>query len=370
MVDVLYMLPNTPEPRNVNIINLIKDELNTEVIFWQKNKEIPGNNLDPKVAVQPIRIKANDHNPLARIIPTFRYYLKANSAVAEAEPRCIHVSKLDSMFLIYLYCKRQKKKPYVIYDISDMHRLTYNDSKNPALKVIRSFLHYMEKKVSRCVDKIVVTSESFWEKYYKEFYTKEQMIFIPNAPDMEVFKTYTPKTCGKFTVGFIGSVRYYEQLKCLVDVAVKTDINVLIAGNGEDEEKIRKYSSGKENVKVTGRFNYTNEIAGLYSSVDCIFAQYDTSIKNINLALPNRLYESAACGLPLIVSKGTYLESVVKKYGLGISVQDLDAEELAEAIEWVKDQQKEVFIENGRKFTLDNDYSVRSQKLKNIYLNI
>ncbi len=369
MVDVLYVLPNVPEPRNVNIVNLIKDEKKVQVLYWQKNNGEIKNNLDNKVIVTPISVEANDYNPFARIIPTVKYFNKAYKTIKEVEPKCIHVSKLDSMYLVYKYWKRAERKPYVIYDISDMHRLTYNDSNNPLMKMIRAILHQVEQKVSKCVDKIVVTSMAFWTEYYKEFYSEEQIVFVPNAPDLSVFDGFKRKTDGKYAVGFIGSVRYYKQLKCLIDAAQEADVNVLIAGGGIDEERLRQYTASMDNVQMTGRFEYAKEASHLYGMVDCVFAQYDTSIRNVALALPNRLYEAAYCGLPLIVSKGTYLEILVKKYGLGISVKDLSKKNLVEALRWLKKQADESFVLNGQKFSADNDYSVLSGELKKIYLD-
>lgn len=370
MVDILYIFPNTPEPRNVNIINLIKDEKKVQVVYWKKNHHEIKNSLSEKVTVTPIDVPANDHNPFARLIPMFQYFRRLKKILNETKPKCIHVSKLDSMYLVYRYWKKAKIKPMVIYDISDMHSLTYNTSKNPVRIIIRHILHWMEKKVSCCVHNVVLTSWAFWDEYYKEFYSKKKIIFIPNSPDLKAFLNYQRKKDGQYTVGFIGSVRYPEQIKCLIDIAQKAEIRVLIAGGGVDEKEIRKYSKENKAVSMTGAFDYEREVAGLYAKVDCIFAQYDTSIKNVSLALPNRLYEAAYCGLPLIVSKGTYLAKIISEYGLGVAVKDLDRDDLIRKIMKLKKENPQKFIDNGSRFFNENGFEKNANRLKELYLKI
>ena len=116
-IDVLYVLPNTPEPRNENIIRLIKDEYKTGVMYWKKNPKAETYNID-NCGIFAIPISADAHNPLKRIIPMIRYMRSGIKKIQELEPRVIHVSKVDSMIMVNRYAKRAKVKPKIIYDIS------------------------------------------------------------------------------------------------------------------------------------------------------------------------------------------------------------------------------------------------------------
>lgn len=51
-------------------------------------------------------------------------------------------------------------------------------------------------------------------------------------------------------------------------------------------------------------------------------------MNNVKVALPNKLYESILCELPIIVAKGTYLSELVEKMGVGVSVSHKDKNEL------------------------------------------
>lgn len=47
-------------------------------------------------------------------------------------------------------------------------------------------------------------------------------------------------------------------------------------------------------------------------------AAYGNADATVTTAVPNKLYDACLSGKPIIVSHGTYLSSLVEKYGLGI----------------------------------------------------
>lgn len=364
--DVLFVLPNTPEPRNENIINLLKDRYKVDVMYWKKTPTETEYSLCG-CTVHEVKVKANDHNPLKRFFPMLRYFRKAEKILKETKPRCIHVSKFDSMYMVYKYVRRCKEKISVFYDVSDLHTLAYNDSKKLKDAVIRKAIYMIEKRMSKVVDYLVVTSPKFFDEYYCDFYSRDQLIFVPNAPDTTCFDTYRPKEEGPYTVGFIGSVRYYDQLVDLVDVSEELGVNVLIAGSGIYMEKLKEYSMGKEHVYIHGKYNYTKEIASLYSKIDCVFALYDTSIKNVGIALPNKLYEGAYCDRPFIAAKNCYLAEILEEYGIGTSAEDGDKEDLKRAITEVMNMTAEKIAEGCKRFTKDNSFIECAEKLVGVY---
>lgn len=141
---------------------------------------------------------------------------------------------------------------------------------------------------------------------------------------------------GTFTIGFIGGIRYINQMKMLVDVAGELGCNVLFAGAGGtsgDYEEIKKYCAGKDYVLFTGKYDYEKEIAQLYGRVDCVYAVYDADNPNVRIALPNKLYESIVCELPIVVAKDTYLSELVQKWGVGVAVSHNNKGELKDKFE-------------------------------------
>lgn len=367
---ILFLVPYVPIPRIMKRITTASDLGNCTVVYWDRGTDVADNLKFPSnMNVHHIDEKANEGNPLKRISATLKFCKKAYKILKKEKPSCIHVTKTDMLFLVWLYSKIQKVNPKVIYEISDIHKMALNESTKISDIAIKSILAFIESIGCKIVDHLIVTSESFWTKYYYKWISKEKVIFIPNTPQESVFSSYKKKDNGKYCIGFIGKIRYIKQLKMLIDAARKAKVNVLIAGNGVDLNKIEKYCDGMKNVNIYGAYDYKTEIARLYEKVDCIFSMYDTEIKNVQIALPNRLYEAAFCQLPLIVSKGTELANIVESEGIGISVADGDSEALTNTLIKLKNDNRynEEFIKNCKNFSEKWKYERANEVLIKTY---
>lgn len=371
-MSIVFVVPYVPIPRMVKRINTASSVDNTSVIFWDRGTEEIGNlKLPSNVEIHHVIQRANEGRPLRRLGATLRFCKKAISILKKERPTCIHVTKTDMLILVWLYCMcvPRRKRPSVIYEVSDIHNMALNTSKNLSKILTKKILYILERVGLRVVDRLIVTSESFWEVYYKRLVPKESVIFLPNTPQETIFKGYKAKEQGRFKIGFIGKVRYKKQLKLLIDATERADIDVLIAGNGVDLNEVTEYCKEKHHVRIYGPYNYDKEIAYLYGEIDCVFSMYDTTLQNVRIALPNRLYEAAICGLPLIVSKGTELSNIVEKENIGIAVDVDDIHGLTKALVKLKDDNscRKKMKSNCRAFYKKWRYDVINQELINTY---
>lgn len=369
---ILFLVPYVPIPRISKRIEIASSVNPVTLVYWDRGTD--NNrlfNLSDNVDQTRIFVKSNEGNPVKRILPTVKFSMAALKILKNKNPDCIHVTKIDMILLVNLYCFLYKKNPKIVYEISDIHKMALNQSKDIKSKIIKGLISMIEGICSKRVDSLIVTSELFWEEYYYKWIPKEKVIFLPNTPNPELFQNYKMKKNGKFTIGFIGKIRYKKQIKLLIDASRKIDFNILIAGNGIDLREISEYSSGMENVKIHGAYNYDLEIADLYNSVDCIFSMYDTEIENVKIALPNRLYEASLCKVPIIVSKDTILGDIVNEYGIGVSVEDNNIMDLINKIKMLQSANfsSEIAL-NCEKFYEENKADVGNLKLMELYNNL
>lgn len=365
---ILFLIPYVPIPRVIKRIETAKKKNEVSLVFWDRGTE----NLEKAekiIGVDNYRIhkKANEGNPLKRLNATLYFLIKAFRIIKKEHPGIIHVTKTDALSLVWLYKILINRKTEIIYEVSDLHSMALNNSSNLIDKLIRKVLYKAEEIFLKKVDYLIVTSLSFWEIYYRKMIAKEKVIYLPNTPDDKLFKMYSPKNNGVFTIGFIGKVRYVKQLKMLIDAASLANVRVLIAGNGKDLDEIKMYANNKSNVSIHGAYNYKEEIAKLYSEIDCIYSVYDTTIKNVSIALPNRLYESARCGIPIIAAKETYLGDLVEHKKLGLTIFDNDIQSLINVLKKLKEEGTEKYRENGLSFYQENEYESVNAKLSNVY---
>ena len=335
-----FVLSYAAGPRMIKRIRLMREKFEVSVIFWKRSEENIWKFEETGIDQVEIYEPANYGKPLRRIKATIRFFRKANKYLNATQPKYVHVENLDMLLAASFYKRKCKDVIHLIYEVADIHELLLNDYRNPIMRIFQKALRHLEKNLCQGVDYLIVTSERFYDFYYKNLFDPAKYIFMPNMPNVRAFENYKPKKDGMFTVAFIGWIRYKQQLKILIQVSNQLGIDVLIAGSGADDE-IKNFSSKFKNVTYYGKYDYDTEIAGLYNKADCIYAVYDRGKKNVDLALPNKLYESVYCELPLIVSKGTYLSETVLNWGVGYAIDCNDSKELANVLAKMKDKGEE-----------------------------
>lgn len=329
---VCFLLTHVPNPRMNKRIAVFKAQADTHVICTRRaSQNVWEPTQDVDHVIFDIDLPSAKHI-LRRYVVSQDFQKKALEKLEQLKPNVIYAEGLDTLIIAGKYKKHHDVR--IVFEVADLRENYITKPKKAIDRVITVMLLQREKKAFKNVDFLVVTSPKFYDMHYNALISKDKMLFIPNAPDVEVFKDYK-KHEGEFTVGFIGGIRYLQQMKMLVDAAGMVGCKVLFAGAGgtsTDYEEIQAYCKGKDYVQFTGRYDYNTQIAGLYGMVDCVFAVYDADNPNVRIALPNKLYESILCELPIIVAKGTYLEELVKEWGVGVSVSHKDVNELAETL--------------------------------------
>jgi len=90
-------------------------------------------------------------------------------------------------------------------------------------------------------------------------------------------------------------------------------------------------------------------------------------------AMPNKLFEYMAAGLPVIVSNFPLWRKIVEENGCGLTVNPLSPQEIAKAVRYLLDNPGEAIRmgENGRKLVLEKySWETEGRKLLSIYQSL
>ncbi|MDO4502176.1 MAG: glycosyltransferase [Coriobacteriia bacterium] len=337
----VLLLNHAPNPRMLKRVSLMMEfgEVHvvcldrTDVNIWEIDSSLYTSIEAVKMAVP------SSKHLVKRYIATRKFRKIAKRKIYSIEPDLIYTELFDCL-LIAAEAKRQIPGCSMVYEVADIREALLSDETSLLRKLKQSVIKAIEKRAFSAVDRLVVTSGRFYEDYYSSLMPFDRTIFAPNAPDSSLFEGYCANVNrGRFCLGFVGSIRYLDQLKLMVDACHITGVSCLIAGaavSDAADKEIREYSQGKD-VSFTGRFNYAQQVREIYSQIDCVFAVYDADNPNVRIALPNKLYESVFCGLPILVAKGTYLSELVEEWGVGLSVDHKNLEDLVGAIQRLRD---------------------------------
>lgn len=255
----------------------------------------------------------------------------------EINPQIIHVQGLDMLGAAIKYKHCVNKEVILVYEVADLHGLIIDKQKRITRKIIQRILRKEEKRYCKEIDLLVVTSEKYYSSHFYRFISEEKCVYVPNIPDLEAFRSFSKEKHSSFTVGYLGVIRYKNQIRLLLEASKKTNTKVLMAGYEQDGDEIEQECREQNEVEWIGRFSFMEQAAALYGRCDAIFTVYDADIQNCKVALPNKLYESVYCEIPIIVAKGTYLSDIVEKWGVGVSVKHDDLDDLAETITKLQD---------------------------------
>ncbi|MGQ9856713.1 MAG: glycosyltransferase [Fervidobacterium sp.] len=340
---ILILCSHTVDPRmRKRVTTLSKLSDNFLLVYWKRDH---GHGYGQGFAADKSKVRelkaSAKPNYFTRFLENLILFVKSKRLIEEFKPDLIYISGIEALAAIGNI--HQKLGATVVLEISDIpgnHFVTKH-------KIVGSFVErIMNRLILKKADYVVFTSLGFYERYYKNRGLMEHKFFVfENVPEKRIFKvcntsTNTEKIKNEIVIGYIGSMEYIhiQPLKTLFRACQNiSGVKVLVAGKGPAFDEINAEAEKYENVVVHGPYNYERDIVQLYSSVDVVYSVYDTSIFNVRVALPNKLYEAIVCGKPIIVARETYLEEYVKKLGVGFSIKYDSVKEHEEVVRQIKE---------------------------------
>lgn len=348
---ICFLLAHFPNPRINKRIELLKQTADISVVCVRRAGLYSGE------TAENVRYEIFDYDfpnskqLIKRYVVSSDFRKKALEKLYEIEPNVIYAEAMDCLLIAGEY--KRRRNVHIVYEVPDLRRTYIEKPNDPVKRVITELLLIKERREFRNVELLTVTSPKFYDAHFSTLISRDRMIYIPNAPEKELFQEYKKKNSGEFTVGFIGGIRYAKQMIMLIDGADMAKCKAFFAGGISSREayaEIQEHCLEKDFVTFTGEYDYNCQIAELYGRVDCVYSVYDADDPNVRIALPNKLYESILCELPIISARGTYLGELTEQWGVGLTVSHTDASELCEALKKLRDD-KELYasiVENCR----------------------
>lgn len=213
---------------------------------------------------------------------------------------------------------------------------------------IRDYTHESNKLYFSMVERLIKSSfmTVLSSKGFLKFLPKsDKYTFTHNIPVNYSTKDRVIDMNNAIKIGFVGSVRYYEENVVLINqFANNIKYELHYYGNFTSGCDLEKYcrSSGITNVYFHGAFN-NDDKPEIYKNIDFINSIYGIKGLETTTAIPNRLYDSAIYRCPIIVSKNTYLAEVVEQYNMGFAV-DINKDNVKDILDrYISNYDKETF---------------------------
>jgi glycosyltransferase involved in cell wall biosynthesis len=131
-----------------------------------------------------------------------------------------------------------------------------------------------------------------------------------------------------------GLFRHGRGLFELVDALAQiSDASLVLIGDGPQDAELRRRAAGLEGRAFVLPFTPPDELATLTPDADLGALPLLPITASLRLSLPNKLFEYAAAGLPVLAGAGIEpMRALVERYDVGPVVDPLDRRALAQAI--------------------------------------
>jgi len=226
-----------------------------------------------------------------------------------------------------------------LFDMHDLAHTWITEGSNSIGKKIASLIakRKMLRRAKSC-QAVITSCEGF--KLWLEKHSIASTV-VENRPK----RTKIMGTGGK--IGYIGKVRHVDQFVILSEAldTMEKQPEVLIAGDGIALSKVKEILP---NARFTGSFS-VEDLPNLIQECGLMFAMYDPGRENISKgALPVKMFDAAAYGVPSIVTANTPMAEVCLNENLGRAVEWNDSTGLANSITELMGENVELLIDEKR----------------------
>jgi glycosyltransferase involved in cell wall biosynthesis len=239
----------------------------------------------------------------------------------------------------------------------------------PAARLGRPIFEYMQRAQFRDADLIFCGTEE--QKRWLEAETGHQRIIVsPNGANADLFRPDVPVRPGlpeRFVL-FFGQFAPWQGLEVLVaakrDSAWPEGVHLVFAGDGERRAVVEAAVASDPTVHYLGRLPYEELPAVIAHSIASTSVQY-TSDRGETGFSALKLYESMACGVPVIGSDYPGVGDIIRRYDCGIVVPPGDASALAQAVARLvehEDDAREMGMRGRAAVELECSWSARAEQ--------
>jgi glycosyltransferase involved in cell wall biosynthesis len=248
-----------------------------------------------------------------------------------------------------LLLKAMGKK--VIYDVhEDVPRqiLAKTWIVKPLRRVVAAVFERFEHFAAKRMDTVVTVTPFIRDRFLK---INCQVFVVHNYPKLAEFPLHrSPQVDDEQTVCYIGGITRIRGLIEMVEAIGRTNSKLLLAGSFSSDDLRRDAIAlqGWGQVEELGQLNREQVSDTLRRASAGIYAGHP--IINYIDALPIKLFEYMASGIPVISSNFPLLKDIVERYKCGLCIDPLEPQAIADAIQWINDHPKEAVQmgDNGR----------------------
>lgn len=210
----------------------------------------------------------------------------------------------------------------------------------PWMRAIRPLIEAAGKSCLRLSDAVIAASPELCDWVHSQIGHKTTF-FIPNGANTTLFhpEAKRPENLPAPYVVFVGAFAPWQgidtMLRAVNDPEWPAEVNLVIIGSGYEQPKVEKAAAENPRVTYLGRKPY-REVPGIIAgALAGISAQTNPGGRTNGSLFPLKVFETLACGVPVIVSDFAGQREIVQDHRCGMVIPQDDASLLARSVKFL-----------------------------------
>ena len=256
--------------------------------------------------------------------------------------------------------------------IFDAHEL--ETEKNGMGKMRKNFSRLVEAFFIKFCDKVVVVGYEI-ANFYNDKYNIESHVIL-NVPYLTNISEENNEYLRKeFSIkkneliflyqGLLGEGRGLRNLMLAFSKINDKSKKIIFMGYGPLENEIIEYSNNHNNIYFKSAVS-PDELISYTQSADFGISLIENTSLSYYYCLPNKIFEYAQAGIPIIVSENIEMKNIVLNNNIGISIVN-NVSSIISEIEKVSIEDKTNYSENLFNFKNEFNWENQEQKINKIY---
>jgi glycosyltransferase involved in cell wall biosynthesis len=340
-VDLLLGVGYDPDPRvRRETQALARHRFQIRVLAWDRDGTRAPTERDGEVLIRRVHVKSRWSRGMVQGIFLAALAVRYLRLVRQRRPDVLHAVDLP-MLTIALLIAPFAGRPRIVYEAFEIYGVMVSHRMpSPAVR----FIQFLEQRLPRRAD-LVITPGEIRQEYFAQ--RGIDSVCIPNwietpqdLPPRDGARAELGIEADRFVVLYAGSLHASRDVDGLLRHAARCPEDlILVAGQGDDEERLRNLSSTIPNVRFLG---WLPNPAAVLSAADAIYYSLRADHPYGPLAAPNTLYQAIAYALPLVYRRQGELEIVARRHVIGAAFDD--DESLDVALDTLRDRARNAEI--------------------------
>lgn len=306
---VIIITPTMSQPRFHKRATQLS-ELSDVRVFSFSRKYYNENTFPPNIPVIHLG-QIEDGKYFRRVFLIIGTVLKIRSQLKGKKDYFFYAMSFDCLFIARL-CGLK----HGFYEVGDLRQA----------EGFGRILSFIEKRFLRNILGLVLTSRYFYYDFYKyKQYVPSHRVFVIDNKVNKFLSDKRPHekhiSQGRIVIGLIGLLRYQRPIELVLDFVKKRPESYIIESFGDGIFRGLVESFVCENIRYHGSFKNPEELPDIYGGIDLNYVVYDNSTKNVRLAIPNKIFESAFFGIPIVCCEGTSVGKMAMEWKIGKTVR-------------------------------------------------